>query len=83
MNRGFSFAEKRPSINISSRKQRLLAVRVIITYLERICNAERHGMDAVPQPAASPWRCEAELIASTIDEAVWILDTIQYEGGEI
>jgi hypothetical protein len=77
MNRGFSFTEKRPTIDISSRRQRLLAVKVIITYLERICDAERYGIDAVPQLVASPWRCEAELIASTIDEAIWILDTIQ------
>jgi len=77
MNRGYSFVDTQTSINISSRKQRLMAVKAMVVLLERISNAERRQMKAVRDPATSGRRCESELIASIIDEAIFILDTLQ------
>jgi len=79
MNRGFAYIDTQPigSLHIATRKQRLTAVRAVIAHLERIRDAERRHMDAARRPAASGWRCESELIASIIDDAIWALDTIQ------
>ena len=72
MNRGFAvIAEQPKKIHIYSRKQRILAIKVIIYYLERIRDAERRHSNI------SGRQYEAELIASIIDEAVCILEAIQ------
>jgi hypothetical protein len=76
MNRGFSFAPKPSSINISTRNKRLLAVKVIARHLERIRDAEWRCIDSTPHMPSS-LRCEAELRASIIEDAIFILDTIQ------
>jgi len=80
MNRGFVFIEAPPkgSIRIATRKQRLTAVKAMIVYLERISRAERRQMNSSRNTAAG-WRCESELIASIIDDAVFILETL--DGG--
>jgi len=79
MNRGFAYIDTQPmgSLHIATRKQRLTAIKAVIVHLERIRDAERRYMDAARRPAASIWRYESELIASIIDEAILVLDTIQ------
>ena len=51
---------------ITSRRQWIKAIKVIVVYLERIRDVERRSTSY-----------EAELIASLIDEALWLLDSIQ------
>jgi len=66
------------TIRIDSRKQRLIAVKAIAMLLECIRDAERRNLSFSPCPAAAPGRqYDAELIASTIDEAICILETLQ------
>lgn len=72
MNRGFAYIDEHPKRmpRFRSKRQCFTAIRVIIAHLERLRDAERRQM-------CTAWRYEAELIASIIDEAIWILDTIQ------
>lgn len=81
MNRGFVFIEAPPksSIRIATRKQRLIAVKAMIVYLERISRAERRQMNYIRNTAAVGQQYESELIASIIDDAVFILETL--DGG--
>jgi len=79
MNRGFVFmsTQSKGPLRIASRKQRLLAIKAVIAHLEQISNAERRHMYFIRDTAANGWRCESELIASIIDEAVFVLESIQ------
>ena len=71
MNRGFASVGEQPKvISISSRKKRLVAIKVIIAHLCRIRDAERR------QSNMSNRQYEAELIASIIDEAVFVLEAL-------
>jgi hypothetical protein len=72
MNRGFICAGEQPTtIHMYSRNQRLRAVKMIIVHLGRIRDVElRHSYTSGQQ-------YEAELIASIIDEAIFILETLQ------
>ena len=73
MRRGFASTDRPGNlICISSRKQRLAAVRAIVAYLERVRDAELRSVGA----AAPGWRYESELIAAVIDEAVNVLETL-------
>jgi len=83
MNRGFAFitAQYVSPMRIATRKQRLTAVKAVIACLERISGAERRQMDSARNAAAAGWRYESELIASIIDEAVFVLETL--DGGGI
>jgi hypothetical protein len=66
------------NLKVSTRRQRLMAVKSMVVYLGRVRDAERRCMDASPRPAASsPQRYEAELIASVIDEAICVLEALQ------
>jgi hypothetical protein len=77
MNRGFVFMSTQSKVQLrtGSRKQRLTAIKAVIAHLERISNAERRHMNLVRD--ATGLRCESELIASIIDEAIFILETLQ------
>ena len=79
MNRGYAYIDARPGavLRIATRKQRRTAIKAVIAHLERIRDAERRQMDSARSPAASGLRCEHELVASIIDDAIWVLDTIQ------
>ena len=79
MNRGLACIGVQPktALHVTTRKQRVIALKAVVAHLERIRDAERRQMDAVRGPAAPGCRCESELIASIIDEAIWVLDTIQ------
>ena len=73
MKRGFMIhTESRQSIDISSRKRRIVAVRAIIAHLDRIRNTELRSMNNAPPH----WRCESELISEVIDEAINILESL-------
>ena len=73
MKRGFMICdEPRILTDITSRRRRIVAIRAIIVYLDRIRDAERRSM----AKAAPHWRCEAELISGVIDEAICILESL-------
>ena len=72
MRRGIGYGGEPSTVNISSRRRRIIAVKAIVTYLERIRDAERRSM-----ASAEPHRrCESELISSAIDDAIFILEIL-------
>jgi hypothetical protein len=81
MNRGFAFIGQANPMRIATRKQRLMAIKAMIVYLERISDAERRQMNTAQGPVAACGRYESELLASVIDEAVFILDTLSIDRG--
>jgi endonuclease/exonuclease/phosphatase family metal-dependent hydrolase len=79
MNRGYAYIDTQPkgALHISTRKQRIAAVKAVVAHLERIRDAERRQMGAALHATGLCLRCESELVASIIDEAIFVLDTIQ------
>ena len=61
-------------VSTATRKQRLTAIKAIVIYLERIRDAEKHCLESAA--LATHWRCETELIASVIDEAIMVLEDL-------
>jgi len=72
----FSPTQTNNTLGISTRKQRLMAVRRIVVFLERIRNKELSKMNEYRPDNASPWRYEAEQIISIVEDAICILDQL-------
>ena len=73
-----SGGQTKGKLRIVTPKQRVIAVKSIIVYLERIRDAAiRHPAIAPQSYALTEQRYEAEYFAEIIDEAIYILEIIQ------